>query len=139
MRQLLALLLCLAATSASAQSREADNILGLYITEGNKGKVAISKKADKYYGKLVWIIQPDALDEHNPDKNKRKEKVLGKVILKDFVYTGNGTWEKGTVYDPESGKTYSGRILLEKNGDLNLRGFVGISLLGRTTIWKRVL
>ncbi len=108
------------------------------MTEGNKGKVIVSKKGDQYFGTLVWTDVPGALDKNNPDKTKRNHKVAGTVILKNFIYTGTGTWEKGTVYDPESGKTYSGKITLNKNGDLNLRGFVGISAFGRSTVWTRI-
>lgn len=122
----------------SAFAQDADKIIGTYLTEENKGKVVITKKDNKYYGTLVWTNAPDALDEKNPDKNKRKNKIAGTIILKDLVYTGNGTWENGTVYDPESGKIYSGKITLNKNGNLNMRGYVGISAFGRTTVWTRV-
>jgi len=125
-------------TSVFAQTTEADKIIGSYMTEANKGKVTITKKDNKYFGTLVWTDKPDALDKNNPDEKQRKNKIAGKVILKDFVYTGNGTWENGTVYDPESGKTYSGKITLNKNGSLNMRGYVGVSMFGKTTVWTRV-
>ena len=61
------------------------------------------------------------------------------LIVKDFVYKGSGQWYKGTIYDPDNGKTYKCKI---KYGDsdkvLKVRGFIGVSLLGRTTLWTRV-
>ena len=42
------------------------------------------------------------------------------------------------VIDPENGKTYSCKITLKNNGDLTVRGFIGVSLLGRNTTWKRL-
>lgn len=135
--KLFAVFMLFITTSVFAQTTDADKIIGSYMTEENKGKVTITKKDNKYYGTLVWTNVPDALDKNNPDEKQRKNKIAGKVILKDFVHTSNSTWEKGTVYDPESGKTYSGKITLEKNGNLNMRGFVGVSMFGRTTVWKR--
>lgn len=137
MKKVITVFMMLITASVFAQTNDADKIIGSYMTDKNKGKVTITKKDNKYYGTLVWTNEADALDKNNPDEKQRKNKIEGKVILKDFVYTGNGTWEKGTVYDPESGKTYSGKITLEKDGNLNMRGFVGVSMFGRTTVWKR--
>ncbi|MDR7132456.1 uncharacterized protein (DUF2147 family) [Algoriphagus sp. 4150] len=137
MNKIITVLLLFISAIATAQSSDADKIIGTYNTEGNKGKVDITKNGDKYNGTLIWTKESGALDKNNPDEKERKNKVVGKVILKDFVYTGSGTWEKGTVYDPESGKTYSGKLTLTKDGDLNMRGFVGFSAFGRTTVWKR--
>lgn len=119
------------------QTADADKILGTYITEGNKGKVVIKKSGNKYNGTLIWTHIADATDKNNPDKAKRTNKLAGTEIVKDFTYSGNHVWEKGTVYDPESGKTYSGKITLNKDGSLDMRGFVGISAFGRTTVWTR--
>ena len=46
-------------------------------------------------------------------------------------------WTGGSLYDPESGKIYSGKIALNPNGTLNLRGYIGISLFGRAEVWSR--
>jgi len=102
----------LISTFTFAQTVDADKIIGSYMTERNKGKVTIAKKGIKYYDTSVWIKESGALDRNNPDEKERKNKVAGKIILKDLAYTGNGTWEKGTVYDPESGKTYIERYLI---------------------------
>ncbi|WP_300604497.1 DUF2147 domain-containing protein [Niabella sp.] len=125
-------------TNAIAQPTGADQIIGLFVTEGGKGNVRINKAGNQYFGTLIWTNVPDAKDIHNPDKRKRNNKIAGTVILKNFVYTENNVWENGTVYDPESGKTCSGKITLKKNGSLQLRGFVGIAAFGRTTVWQRM-
>jgi uncharacterized protein (DUF2147 family) len=51
---------------------------------------------------------------------------------------GAGRWTHGTVYDPNSGKTYKGTITLVDHDTLKLRGYIGISLFGRNAIWSRV-
>ncbi|MBO9594016.1 MAG: DUF2147 domain-containing protein [Niabella sp.] len=122
----------------AAQATDADKLTGTFITEGGKGKVTISRINNKYVGTLIWTNVPGATDRNNPDKRKRDHKIAGMVILKDFVYTGDETWENGTVYDPESGNTYRGKISLKKDGRLHLRGFVGIAAFGKTTVWERV-
>jgi len=67
----------------------------------------------------------------------RSRPILGLEILKDFVYE-DGKWTDGKIYDPKSGKTYSCNMTLKSNGDLNIRGYIGISLIGRTDVWKKV-
>jgi uncharacterized protein (DUF2147 family) len=57
--------------------------------------------------------------------------------LSGFKFAGDNLWEDGTIYDPENGKTYRCKITLESPNRLNVRGFVGISLFGRTTVWTR--
>ena len=46
-------------------------------------------------------------------------------------------WSGGKILDPKNGKTYKCYIKLEDNNTLKLRGYIGISLFGRTAIWKR--
>lgn len=135
--QLFLIFFCLQAT-AFAQTNEADNILGTYMSAGDKGKVVITKNGDHYNGKLVWSVTPGALDKNNPVESERTKKLAGKQILTGFVYTGKNVWEKGKIYDPENGKTYSCKITLNPDGNLTVRGFIGVSLIGRNTQWRRV-
>lgn len=138
-RTIYTLLFCMMATMAiSAQTKDADKIIGTYFTAGNKGKVSIEKYGNKFNGTLIWTHTQGAKDKNNPQESERMKPLAGKVILKDFVYSGHDAWEKGTIYDPESGKTYSCKITRKSNGDLKVRGFIGISLLGRTTEWKHI-
>jgi uncharacterized protein (DUF2147 family) len=57
-------------------------------------------------------------------------------LLENFKYNG-GTWEEGTIYDPKNGKTYSCIIKKKDNKTLEVRGYVGISLIGRTVEWTK--
>jgi uncharacterized protein (DUF2147 family) len=63
--------------------------------------------------------------------------LIGLVILKDFAFNGKDKWEDGTIYDPNNGKTYSCVIRLKNESALEVRGYIGISLLGRTEVWTR--
>ncbi len=77
------------------------------------------------------------LDYHNPDSAKRSRPILGLQIVNDFIFAGENVWKGGTVYDPKSGNTYRGKMTLISPDVLDLRGFIGIPLFGRTTTWTR--
>jgi uncharacterized protein (DUF2147 family) len=78
----------------------------------------------------------DKKDVNNPDEKMKTQPIVGSVILKGFEFTGK-SWEEGTIYDPNNGKTYSCTIKMKKANELEIRGYIGISLLGRTTVWTR--
>ncbi|MDI9881463.1 DUF2147 domain-containing protein [Flectobacillus longus] len=120
-----------------AQNPTKDAVLGEWLSESKDGKVLIFKQGDKYFGKLSWIKDAAKKDVNNPDASLRSQPLLGLVILKNFEFTGKA-WEEGSIYDPKNGKSYSCNMKLKKADELEIRGFVGVSLLGRTTVWTKV-
>ncbi len=120
-----------------------DDITGIWLTGGKEpAKIQIFKTGDKFYGKIIWLKNPtdngkQKLDINNPDKEKQKGTIIGLVMLKGFKFDGDDEWKGGDIYDPESGKTYSSYMYLRNWNTLRVRGFVGISLLGRTETWTR--
>ncbi|ACU63795.1 DUF2147 domain-containing protein [Chitinophaga pinensis] len=131
----------IATGSLLAQSNTADKILGTWLNEEKDGKIEIYKSGNKYFGKLVWgknMYEPDGssrTDIKNPDTKLRSRKLQDLVILTNFSYDDD-EWEGGKIYDPKSGKTYS-CVMKFKGASLQIRGYIGISMLGRTTIWTR--
>jgi uncharacterized protein (DUF2147 family) len=121
-----------------------DDITGVWLTGGKEpAKVQVYKLENKFYGKIIWLKNPtdkngQRMDANNPDKTKRINPVIGLQILKGFKFNGDDEWKGGDIYDPESGKTYSSYMTLKDKNTLKLRGYVGISLFGRTEIWTRV-
>jgi len=116
-----------------------DAILGIWFNEEKDAKIKVYKENGKFYGKIVWHKTGDDIspfDEKNPDPELKKRKKVGLVILTDFEFD-DGQWEDGDIYDPKSGKTYSCVIKLQKDGSLNVRGYIGISLIGRTAHWTK--
>jgi uncharacterized protein (DUF2147 family) len=103
----------------------------------------IFEKNGTYQGKITWMLHP--LDENgqaktdplNPDETLRSRARLGMVMMYDFEYEGDSEWDEGEIYDPKSGSTYSGTMTLTSANQLDLRGYVGIPLFGRTSTWSR--
>ncbi|MHA8066046.1 DUF2147 domain-containing protein [Aquirufa sp. ROCK2-A2] len=115
----------------------ADVIVGEWHTENHEGKVTIYKQGDMYYGKISGGKTPGRKDSNNPDPSARNKELIGTVILKNFKFTGK-SWEKGTIYDPNSGKTYDCILKIKDNNKtLDIRGYIGISMFGRTSTWTR--
>lgn len=125
-----------------AKGQSVNAILGTWLNQEKDGKIEIYQVGTKYFGKLVWgktILDANGnskKDTKNPDDQLKTRNLLNLLILTDFVYNG-GQWEDGKIYDPKSGKTYSSVMKLDGD-NLDIRGYVGISLFGRTTIWTRV-
>lgn len=130
-------------TTAIAQDN-GDQLIGLWEPSNGKARVKVEKIGSKYYGKIVWLREPNdpqtqqpKVDKNNPDESMRSVPLKGYRMLKDFVFK-NGEWTDGTIYDPESGSTYSCVITVKDENTLDIRGYVGVKALGRTDVWKRV-
>ncbi len=129
-------------TACSLHSFAQDAIERLWYNQEKTAKIQVYKATDgKFYGKIVWLKEPLAegkpkVDKNNPDKARRNDPVMGLQLLKGFKKDGDHHYEDGTIYDPKNGKTYSCKI--SHTGDvLDVRGYVGISLFGRTTTWTK--
>lgn len=137
---LAALLLVL--TPALAQ-KNADDILGVWKTGNGKGMVQIYKQGTQYSGRLVWLKEPNdpktgkpKLDKSNDEENLRTRPLLGLVNLRDFTFK-DGEWTDGKIYDPENGEDYSCTMKMTDANTLEVRGYILVSMFGRTDTWKR--
>lgn len=103
-----------------------------------KSIVEISKKSDgKYYGKVVQLLIKPADPNCSSCKDDRKGKpVLGMEVIRGLKKNGN-EFDGGTITDPKTGKTYKCSIKKEGN-KLIVRGYMGISLIGRNQTWHAV-
>jgi uncharacterized protein (DUF2147 family) len=122
----------------------AQSILGTWFNDTKDAKVEIYKgKDNKYYGKIVWLKEPNRdgkpkVDRFNSNEKLKTRPILGLVILSGFEAQKDGkTYEDGTIYDPKNGKTYSCKITQKEKDKLSIRGYIGISLIGRTSVWTR--
>ena len=120
-----------------------DAVLGVWKNGEGTGMIQIFKKGDLYYGRLVWLKVPNTpegkprTDANNPDEAKRTVPLKGLVNMRDFKFDGDNKWTEGKIYDPKNGSDYSCEMTLTDPNTLEVRGFIGVSLFGRTDVWKR--
>ncbi|WP_018612129.1 DUF2147 domain-containing protein [Segetibacter koreensis] len=121
----------------------ADAILGVWANSTNKGHIQIYKNNGKYYGKIIWLKHPydktgsPKVDFKNPDENVRNNKLLGLIMLRDFIFD-NEEWKGGKIYNPQDGKEYKSSIKLTDQKTMSVRGYIGFSFFGKTEKFIRV-
>ena len=101
--------------------------------------IELYKKNDKLFGKVIALLQDE--DKHKtcskcPQQFKDKP-ILGLEILRDFTLEDD-RWTNGVILIPKNGKEYQCNISIDNEGRLVIRGYIGFSLLGRSTYWYRV-
>jgi uncharacterized protein (DUF2147 family) len=138
----LLLLICFANSIAIAQSP--DDVIGKWQSAHGNGRIQIHKKGDLYFGKIIWLSEPNdesgnlKLDVKNPSKALQSQPIIGLEVLKGFIYKGNGVWINGKIYDPKTGNSYNCQMSLPEQNKLNIRAYFGLSIMGRTETWTRI-
>jgi uncharacterized protein (DUF2147 family) len=133
---LFAILSLLSVIASAAEGLPDDAITGTWMVAEKDAYIDIYRQDDRYFGYISWLRG----DNEKPGAAEAKIHEIpkvGLVIVRGFVFDGH-EWKGGTLYNPTNGKSYRGVISLDAKGQLHVRGFIGISLLGRTTIWQRI-
>ncbi len=128
-----------------------DAILGKWWTQEKDSQIEIYPCDEKYCGKIIFLQDPNyspedskgmaekpKVDRGNPDRAKRERPLLGMDMFGDFTYSGKNLWENGFIYDPRDGKTYKCKITMESPDRLKVRGYILITLIGKTNTFTRV-
>ena len=119
------------------------DIAGTWLSGDGDGLIEIRVDGTAIAGRILGSPRPDPqrpkTDTLNPDPDLRDRPLIGLNIFSGFTYDGDGKWSGGFIYDPNSGKTYRGKLRLVVTNTLEVRGFIGISLIGRTETWTRQL
>ena len=127
-------------TTASAET-VAEDVLGTYWFPERNGTVELYEKNGRYYGKVLTFDTPNQKDENNPDPKLRERQFVGIDMFENFRFDAEEQqWVDGTVYDATDGSTYSSYLWFEGDDRATLwgRGYIGISLFGRTERFDRV-
>jgi uncharacterized protein (DUF2147 family) len=123
-------------------SRAAE-VTGVWMTDDGEGAVEIERCGDKRCGRLVWLKTPldetgrPMRDQNNPDPAARQRPVCGVEIIKDAAPQTDGSWDGGSIYDPQEGEVYKVMLKAANKDRLEVRGYIGIKSIGETVVWTR--
>src|SRR5512133_3683176 len=143
------LLTILLLTTTAAFSAGQSDILGSWKTERGDSQLEFYRCGEKICGKVVWLKHPNYIaskdgpvgttkvDRKNPNPALRSRPIIGLQVMKGLTAKGGNRWENGTCYDPETGKSYKCKMTLKTPNKLQLRGYIGISLIGRNYFLTR--
>lgn len=134
------------AFSALALAADGDSPVGTWKSFDDKSGepksiIEITDNGGTLEGRIVKLFRkpgedPDPVCDKCTDERKG-QKVVGMTILTGLKPDGD-EWGGGKILDPKNGKVYSAKLsLIEGGSKLNVRGFLGFSLLGRTQVWER--
>ncbi len=132
--------LCCLIGAPAARAQAA--LQGWWLDQTGRAGILLAPCGSRLCGRIEWLKNPlDAqgqpkTDINNPEASLRSRPLCGLPMLWRFVPDGAG-WTGGFVYDPDAGKTYKSVMHLQANGTLSVRGYIGIPLLGRSTVWTR--
>jgi uncharacterized protein (DUF2147 family) len=136
-------------TATTAIAANPGDVIGLWKTDGDRSVLEIYGCGEKLCGKVVWLKNPNyvsskdgpvgtpKVDRKNPDPTLRRRPIIGLQVIEGLTATEDYQWEHGICYDPESGNSYQCKIHIKPPIRLEVRGFIGISLLGRTYVLTR--
>ncbi len=123
---------------------EPDAIIGIWKNGEGTGHIQITRNGDKYQGRIVWLKDPldpetgkPKLDKMHPDESARNRPLMGLINMWGFRFNKDHVWDGGKIYDPKKGSTYSCTIRMKDDNTLEVRGYIGISMIGRTDVWTR--
>ena len=132
--------------SLSVSAQSVDPALGVWKTIDEKTNqpsslIRLEEKNGELIGTVIELIPTpgEPLITHcRLCKGERKDKpIVGMVIMNGLKKEKTGHWSGGEILDPEEGDIYKVKIATEDGKTLRVRGYIGISLIGRTQVWVR--
>ncbi len=123
-----------------AMAEDRDAVFGLWASKDSI--LEIDEADGTLHATIAAILDPvykqgeegpvgtPRVDRHNPTESLRTRPILGMDLLDGYEFK-DGKWQ-GELYDPESGKTYKSQITRGSDGKLQIRGYIGAPMFGRT-------
>ena len=144
----LGLLSLLLATSPFTSASVPEDVIGLW--RGNESILWIERVGTTLEAVIIairpielayheveeapWPTGTPRRDDLNPDPKLRARYIMGLNVLADYRFD-QGRWQ-GKIYDPRSGNNYSSTMKVNRNGELQIRGYIGTALFGRTVTYR---
>jgi uncharacterized protein (DUF2147 family) len=114
---------------------------GYWLTENKRSVVELYQCPGKpeMCGKIHWIIKDGMqFDVKNPDSSLHSRPMCGLTILSGLKMDSSGNWHGGKVYKADEGDTYDAKMTVLSSDKVEMRGFMGISMFGKSQTWTRV-
>ncbi|MGH1417858.1 MAG: DUF2147 domain-containing protein [Hyphomicrobiaceae bacterium] len=129
-------------TASLAQNVDPPEI-GLWIDDTGQGAVEISRCGRNLCGHIAWLQDPMSKrggpkrDIYNPKPKNRSNLICGLQIIGKLQLQSNRSWDYGWIYDPKIGQAFDVAIRALSKNKLELHGYKGLKLLGKTFYWTR--
>lgn len=135
--------------SSTAFAADSGNVLGVWKTTGGESQLELFRCGKGICGKVVWLKVPNYIDSKdgpvgkskvdrkNPNPALRSRPIIGLQVMDGFIPKGDKRWVNGTCYNPVTGKSYKSKMYLASADKLELRGYIGFSFIGRTSVLTR--
>jgi uncharacterized protein (DUF2147 family) len=115
----------------NSSNDDSEKIVGIWFTDDKTSKIQIYKADNQYFGKIIWLAPKESKED------LKLKPTLGYQIFRKFTFEGKNVWSGGQVSDPRSGMTVSGKMTLKSENTLNVRGYIGAPMFGKTVILLR--
>lgn len=115
-----------------------DPAFGYWLSENKRAIVEIGPCGDQACGHMVWLKNPVG-DDGTPKRDAKGNLLCGLQLVRDFRREDAGVWEDGHIYNPRDGKVYSALMRVRTESELEVRGYAGLPILGRSQVWTRAL
>lgn len=145
MKKTLFLFILLVLGAARMASAQTMSPLGVWTDVEKDATFEIYKCGDKMCGKIATLTVPNdpatgkpKTDNLNPDPKLRNRLRQGLVFMQGFKYDSDNKWDDGKIYNPKDGKTYSCYMKVINGNTMEVKGYIGFSLIGKSQTWTRV-
>jgi uncharacterized protein (DUF2147 family) len=125
----------------TAQAKEVYDPTGYWLTENERAVIYVKNCDQGLCGSIHWIIEGGMqFDEFNPDINRRQDPLCRRQIMSGFSQGAQNLnyWSGGEIYKADEGDTYDANLTVLSEDKMKVRGYIGISLLGKSQTWTRV-
>ena len=137
----LTLILAMMVLNTSAQAQQTYNPTGYWLTENERAVIKVKNCDQGLCGSIHWIIEGGLqFDEFNPDINRQEDPLCRRQIMSGFSQNASNPnkWGGGEIYKADEGNTYTANLTVLSESKMKVRGYIGISMLGKSQTWTRV-
>jgi len=123
------------------QANDAHDPTGYWLTENERAVIKVKDCDEGLCGSIHWIIEGGLqFDEFNPDINRQKDPLCRRQIMSGFKQSSGNLnyWSGGEIYKADEGDTYNANVTVLSSNKMKVRGYIGISMFGKSQTWTRV-